>query len=542
MKIVIIGGVAGGATAAARMRRLDEKAEIVLLERGEHISFANCGLPYFIGGEIKEEAKLLLQTPKGFGERYQVDVRILHEVTAIDRKLKQLTVKNLKEESEFALSYDKLLLATGAAPRELQLAGIDRESVFTLRNVADAKRIKAFIENKQGLRALVIGGGSIGIEMTENLSKAGVEVTLTESSPQILPQLDPELAAVATRELERNQVKIHLGASVDQIDKHKIDMVILSAGTIPDTALAKAAGLDLSNSGAIVVDDTMRTSDPDIYAVGDAVQIEHFVLHSPMTGGLAGPANKQGRIAADNITGIKSHYKASQTSAVVRVFDLTVATTGINEKQAKANGLNYDKIYLLPNNHASYFPDFCQLIIKVLYDRDSQLLLGAQVLGKEGADKRCDVFATAQRAGMKAAELADIDLCYAPPYGSAKDPINMAGYVMENLITGKVKQFHWHDVDSLPRDGSVTLLDTRSPQEYAAGHIKGFVNLPLQELHSRYGELDINKPVYITCAVGMRGYLACRILMQHGFDCYNLAGGYKLLFEIGAYSSLEFTQ
>ena len=539
-KIVIVGGVAGGATAAARLRRLDEHAEIVMFERGEHISFANCGLPYHIGGAIANREDLLLQTPENFRRRFNVDVRAQSEVLSIDRDAKTVTVKNHAGET-YTEPYDKLILSPGGAPIKPPIEGIDSPRVFTLRNVADTDNIMAFIEENGPRSAAVVGGGFIGIEMAENLKEAGLNVSIVELSDQVIAPLDIDMACDVHRRLWEHGVALYLNNGLQKIVEHRdgltvelqdgaigADMLILAIGIRPDSRLAKDAGLDVNPRGGIVVDTQMRTTDPDIYAVGDAVEVTDFVTRQPAMIPLAGPANKQARVAADNICGVDSEYMGTQGSAVVKVFDMTVAFTGTNEKTVRRLNLDYDKIFLWLPGHAGYYPGSKSMSMKVLFEKPSGKILGAQIVGYDGVDKRCDVLAAAIRAGMTAHDLTRLELCYAPPYSSAKDPVNMAGYAIENVLTGKVKNFHWHEVDDLPRDGSVTLLDVREPCEAMRGRVEGFANIPLDSLRERMGELDPSKPVYLHCHSGMRSYIAARILMQNGFDAYNLSGGYRL--------------
>lgn len=541
IKVVIVGGVAGGATAAARLRRLDEHAQIIMFEKGEYISFANCGLPYYIGGEIKEKSALTLQTPESFHQRFNVDVRINSEVTAIDAKNKTVTVKNHSKGDAYVETYDKLILSMGAEPVKPNIEGIYSDKVFTLRNIPDTYKIKEYIEEKHPGSAAVIGGGFIGVEMAENLKSAGVDVSLIEMADQVIAPIDYDMASDVHRHIESKGVKLFLGNAVRSIidngNSLKIalnsgeinaDMLIMAIGVRPESKIAKDAGLEINERGAIIASERMLTSDKDIYAVGDAVEVTDFVTGNRVVVPLAGPANKQARIAADNICGIDSKYEGTQGSSILKVFDLTVASTGINEKTAKRLGLNYDKSFTYSANHASYYPGAVNMSIKTIFEKETGKILGAQVVGYEGTDKRCDVLAVAIRAGMTAKQLSKLELCYAPPFGSAKDPVNMAGFVIENLLAGKVKNFHWHDVEELPRDGSVTLLDTRTEIEYENGHIYGFINIPLDSLRERMAEIDKTKPVYITCQIGLRGYIAARILSQNGYDVYNLSGGYRL--------------
>ena len=540
-KVLIVGGVAGGASAAARLRRIDEHAQIILFERGEYISFANCGLPYYIGGEITDKSALTLQTPKSFHARFNVDVRIQSEVTAIDRTKKTVTVMNKKTGEAYEETYDKLILSMGAEPVVPPIDGIHSDKVFTLRNIPDTYKIKGFIEENRPRTAVVVGGGYIGVEMAENLRRAGLDVTMVEMLDQVIAPLDFDMAADVHRHIISKGVNLMLKTTVnavhEQEDNLKVvldrgetqaDMVILSIGVRPESKIAKDAGLTVGERGAIVVTDDMRTSDPDIFAVGDAVQVTDFITKEPALIPLAGPANKQGRIAADNVCGGDSHYTGTQGSAILKVFDMTVATTGVNEKTAKRLNLNCDKSFTYSASHASYYPGAVNMAMKVIYEKENGKILGAQITGYDGVDKRLDVLAAAIRFGATAEDLTRLELAYAPPYSSAKDPVNMAGFVIENLLKGKVKNFHWHDVKNLPRDGSVTLLDTRTKIEYENGHIDGFINIPLDSLRDHLGELDKEKPVYVTCQVGLRGYIATRILSQNGFDAYNLAGGYRL--------------
>lgn len=540
MKVIIVGGVAGGASAAARIRRLDEQAEIIVFERSGYVSYANCGLPYYIGGVITDPAELTLQTPESFFSRFRIDVRVRHEVTDIDTAAKTVTVKKLDSGEVFTETYDKLLLSPGAKPTLPPLAGVEGERIFTLRTVEDTFRIREFVEKNGPKSAVLAGGGFIGLEMAENLRELGLGVTIVQRPRQVMAPLDADMAVQLHKALERHGVALRLGSSVEGFSHEngevvtllkdeeplRSDMVILAIGVTPDSSLAKKAGLQLGQKGSIVVNDRMETSAPDVYAVGDAVEVRHFVTGKPSLVSLAGPANKQGRIAADNICGGNSRFGGSQGSSVLKLFELTAAVTGINEKTAQAAGIDYEKVVLFPASHATYYPGAKTMTMKVLFERESLRLLGAQIVGYEGVDKRIDVLATAIRLGAKATDLTELDLAYAPPYSSAKDPVNMAGFMIENIATGKVKQFHWHDVPALPRDGSVQLLDTRTVWEYSRGHAEGFVNIPVDELRERVGELDKSKPVYIMCQSGLRSYISSRILTNLGFDCYNFSGGY----------------
>ncbi len=541
MKVVIVGGVAGGATAAARIRRLDEQAEIVVFERSGFISYANCGLPYYIGGAIEDESDLTLQTPENFWKRFRVKMNVHHEVKAIHPESKTVTVKNLENGEIFMENYDKLILSPGAKPIKPGFEGIGSDKIFTLRTVEDTLKIKKYADEHQPKMAVVVGGGFIGIEVAENLRERGIDVTLVEAAEQLMAPFDSDMASFIHAEVRQNGINLKLNTMVEGFadtdngidvrlkgaDTLHTDMVIMAIGVAPETSLAKDAGLKLGIKGSIVVNDKMETSLPDIYAVGDAVQIKNFVTDTDTLISLAGPANKQGRIAADNICGGDSHYTGGQGSSVIKIFDMTAAATGINERTAKSLGISCDKVILSPMSHAGYYPGGRVMTMKVLFEKETNRLLGAQIIGFEGVDKRIDVLATAIRAGMKATELMELDLAYAPPYSSAKDPVNMAGYIIDNIINGTVKQWYVEDTDSLPRDGSITLLDTRTVGEYCGGHIDGFINIPVDELRERISELDKTKPVYILCQSGLRSYIASRILSGNGFDTYNFAGGFR---------------
>lgn len=540
MKVVIVGGVAGGASAAARIRRLDEFAEIVVFERTDFISYANCGLPYYIGGVIEDEEALFLQTPQRFWERFNIKVRVRHEVIAIDSTQKTVTVYSSDTKTTYEERYDKLLLSPGAKPAIPAIPGIENNKIFTLRTVEDTLAIKAFLDRHSCRNITIIGGGFIGLEMAENLVKKQRNVTIIEASDHLLGPLDSDMASIVHSVVRNHNIHLMLQSKVigfEQIGKDlfiqtadhqtiRADMVLLAIGVIPDTKLAQTANLELGIKGSIVVDEQMRTSVTDIYAVGDAVEIKHAISGQKTLIQLAGPANKQGRIAADNICGIASKYPGAQGTSVLKFFDWTIASTGMNERQAKESQSNYDRIVLSPLSHAGYYPGATTMTIKVLYDRSTLHILGAQIIGKDGVDKRIDVLATAMKAGLKGPELAELDLAYAPPYASAKDPIHFIGYMIENITTGKVKQFHYEEIDSL-KQKDVTLLDTRTISEYKSGNIDGSIHIPLDELRQKMAQIPKDKPVYILCHSGLRSYLACRILMQNGYDCYNLSGGYR---------------
>lgn len=537
MKTVIVGGVAGGASAAARLRRLDESAKIIILERGEYVSFANCGLPYYIGGVIDDKSKLTLQTPESFRARFNIDVRTSNEAVKIDPVAKSVTVKNLKTGELHEESYDSLILSPGAEPIRPNLPGVNGDNVFTLRNIPDTFKIKSYIGTVKPKSAAVIGGGYIGVEMAENLKESGLDVTVVELSDHLIAPLDFDMAADVHRYIKSKGIKLYLNNGLRAVDGKTVvldsgsfdsDMVILSVGVRPETALARDCGIEVNQRGSIIVDSHMKTNFADIYAVGDAVQVDDFITEQPSFIPLAGPANKQGRIAADNIAGISSEYTGTQGSAVLKLFDMTVATTGINEKSARSAGIDYDKAYIYSGSHASYYPGVTNMSIKALWDKKTLKIIGAQIVGFDGVDKRMDVIAAAIRFGARITDLTELELCYAPPFGSAKDPVNMLGFVAENVVTGKVKQFFWHDVEGLPRDESVTLLDVRTKTEVSRGKIDGFINIPLDALRDRLSEIPKDKPVYVHCHSGLRSYIACRILSGNGYDCYNLAGGWRL--------------
>lgn len=537
MKTVIIGGVAGGASAAARLRRLDESAEIIILERGEFVSFANCGLPYYIGGVITDRKNLTLQTPESFKSRFNIDVRVKNEAVKINPDAKTVTVKNLDTGRIYEESYDYLILSPGAEPVRPDIDGIDSGNVFTLRNIPDTIKIKKYIESKKPQSAVVIGGGYIGVEMAENLREAGLQVSIIELADHLIAPLDFDMAADVHRFIKEKGIRLYLNNGVKAINGNTIilqngeinaEMIIMSVGVRPETSLARECGIETDSNGSILVDKYMKTSIQNIYAVGDAVKTEDFITKSAAFIPLAGPANKQGRIAADNIAGLRSEYTGTQGSAVLKLFDMTVATTGLNEKNAKAAGIDYDKTYIYSGSHASYYPGASNLSIKALWNKKTLKIIGAQIIGFDGVDKRLDVLATAIRFEAKITDLTGLELCYAPPFGSAKDPVNMLGFVAENIITGKIRQFFWHDIEKLPHDESVTLLDVRTQTEVQRGKINGFIHIPVDSLRERISEIPKDKPVYVHCHTGLRSYIACRILAGCGYDCFNLAGGWRL--------------
>lgn len=540
-KIVIVGGVAGGASAAARARRLSERAEIVVFERGEHISFANCGLPYHIGGEITQRQALLLQTPLSFKRRFNVEVRVQHEVVAIDRQRKEVTVRQTQTGEQSIESYDKLLLSPGAAPVQPPIPGLDNPNCFTLRNLADMDRIMEALAAKGTRHATVVGGGFIGLEMVEALHQRGIQVTLLELSDQVMAPLDKEMANMAHQTLVQHGVDLRLRTGLTAVEANAeqelvlalsngdvltTQMVILAIGVRPETLLAVQAGLELGPRGGIKVNEGMQTSDPDIYAVGDAVETKELVTGKPGLMPLAGPANRQGRIAADNMLGRAVSYKRTQGTAICKLFDLALASTGLNEKSLLRLGLAFEKIYVHPASHASYYPGASPVSLKLLFDPSSGQILGAQAVGKDGVDKRIDVLAVAMRAGLTVNELEDLELTYAPPFGSARDVVNQAGMVAANVLKGDERICHVADVQM--RGSAQLLLDVRNPGELTSlGSIPGAVNIPVDELRQRLDELPRDKEILITCQVGLRGHVAYRMLTNAGFKARNLSGGFK---------------
>ena len=540
-KLLIVGGVAGGATAAARARRLDEHAEIILFERGEHISFANCGLPYYIGEFIAKREDLLVTTIEEFRDRYNIDVRIFSEVIAINTKNKQVDIKNIKTGETYKESYDKIILSPGAEPVKPPFKGIELDNIYNLRTIPDSDLIKAHVDTKKPESAVVVGGGFIGLEMVENLVHRGVKTTIVEMLDQVMAPLDYEMAAIVHAHLKEKGVICELGNGVESFSKkgdriivltnkgHSIecDIVILAIGIKPENRLAREAGLEIGKRGGIKVDATMRTSDPDIYAVGDAVEVKDFVTGLPTMTALAGPANKQSRIAADNALGRKSMYRGTLGSTVVKVFDLTVASTGTNEKILKRNNIPYLVSYTHSGSHASYFPGATMMAIKLVFSPSSGKILGAQIIGMKGVDKRIDVLATAIHGAMTVYDLEELELAYAPPYSSAKDPINIAGFVATNILKGDIETINWDDLGAIDRNQTI-LIDLRNKDELdTAGVIEGAVHIPLNELRQKLPELDKGKNYIPFCAVGLRAYIGHRILVQNGIQSKNLSGGYK---------------
>ncbi len=540
MKYLIIGGVAGGATVAARLRRMDEKADITLFERGKYVSYANCGLPYYIGGTIAQRSKLFVQTVKGFTDRFRIDIRVEQEVTAIHPEKRLIEIKRLDSGETYTETYDKLVLSPGAEPLRPNIEGIDSKKIFTLRNVPDTDAVKNHIDTAHPSRAVVVGGGFIGLEMAENLHQRGLHVDVVEMANQVMAPLDFSMAAIVHRHLTDKGVGLYLEDGVvrfeEQDDKMIVhlrsgrqiatDMVLLSIGVRPEIRLAQQAGLTIGERKGIVVNQYMQTSDPDIYALGDAVEVMHLITGKSALIPLAGPANKQGRIVADNIVfGNNQTYRGSMGTSVAKIFDLTVATAGANAKLLKANNIEYISSYTHGSSHAGYYPNAVPLSIKILFSPTDGRLFSAQVVGFEGADKRIEMFAQVIQRNGTVYDLTQLEHAYAPPYSSAKDPVNMAGYVAENILTGKSRIIHWREIDSLPSD--TVRIDVRTREEFRMGTIPGFRNIPVDELREHLGELPSDKPIVVTCAVGLRGYLAYRILVQNGFkDVRNLSGGY----------------
>ncbi|KOP68845.1 CoA-disulfide reductase [Bacillus sp. FJAT-18019] len=538
-KIVIVGGVAGGASAAARLRRLDESSTIMIVERGEYISFANCGLPYYIGETIQDRTKLMVQTVPGLSSRYQLDIRNLSEVTSIQREEKLITIKNLSTGESYTEGYDVLILSPGAKPIVPDIPGLsDSSNVFTLRNIPDTDRIKQFIDLNNPKEAVIVGGGFIGLEMAENLAQRGIQVSVIEMANQVMAPLDYEMATVVQTHLREKGVRLILEDGVQAVHEGgqrielasgkqiRTDMIMLSIGVRPENLLAVNAGLPVNDRGGIQVNEYLQTADPNIYAIGDAIEVKDFVLQSQAFIPLAGPANRQGRLVADHIYGKTNRYKGTLGSSIAKVFDLTVAATGINEKRLKQMQLPYQAIHIHPLSHAGYYPGAYPISLKLLFHPHTGQIYGAQAVGAEGVDKRIDVIAAAIMGNLSAWDLTELELSYAPPYSSAKDPVNYAGYVATNILDGLVETVQWHEIDHLIENGA-TLIDVREPSERRAGYIQGSINIPLNDLRGRLKELPENETLYVTCQVGLRGYLAARILSEHGFRVKNLDGGWK---------------
>ncbi len=537
-KVLIIGGVAGGATAATRLRRLDEEAEIIMFERGEYVSYANCGLPYYIGGHIKERDKLLINTADDIANKYNIDIRVFSEVTAINTIEKKVTVKK-SDGDVYEESYDYIILSPGAKPIKPNIPGINSDKIFSLRTVPDTDKIKEYVDNKNPKSAIVIGGGFIGVEVAENLIERKLDVTLVEAVPHILAPFDSDTVVIAEKEMEQNGVKLILGDGVKSFEEQEdsievtlnsgkklsADMVLLSIGVSPDTGFLRDSAINLGPKGHIVVNDKMETNIEGIYAVGDAIEIVDYITKKVSAIPLAGPANKQGRIAADNITGIPTKYKGTQGTSILKIFDLVAGSTGANEKTLQRNNIEYKTVTIHPNSHGEYYPGALPITIKLIFN-DEGKVLGAQVLGYEGVDKRVDVIASVIGMNGTVTDLTELELAYAPPYSSAKDPVNMAGYIAENVLKDMAELINVEDLDRLDKDNTI-LLDISTPTEYDTGHIEGAISIPLEELRNRAGELDKEKEIIIYCHVGQRGYIAGRILKQKGFKVKSLSGGYK---------------
>lgn len=567
LKVLIVGGVAGGATAAARLRRLDEATEIIVFEKGEYISYANCGLPYYIGDVIRKKEKLIIQTPENMRERFNIDVRVNSEVIRIDRKNKTVDVLDKSNNEIYTESYDRLILSPGAEPVKPKLSGVDGQRIFTLRDIPDTYKIKDFIDKHKPKHAVIVGAGFIGLEMAENLHERGLDVAIVELSDHVIGPLDSDMAAFVHQYLRSKGIRLYLkngvrefipegeAVSVKLSDGRLLyaDLVILAVGVRPNVKLASEAGLELGKSGGILVNEYMQTSDPDIYAVGDVVEVqdilgtvlkkEKYTEAVPDNRGgqlhtgpaltektvlipLAGPANKQGRIAADNICGRSIKYRGTQGTSIVKIFDLTVALTGANEKQLKEMGIDYEKSFTYSLSHAGYYPGSTPMTIKLLLAKNDGKIFGAQIVGYDGVDKRIDIIAVAIRAGMTVFDLQELELSYAPPFSSAKDPVNIAGFVASNLLKGDVSTFQWDEISDLDRT-EVLLVDVRTKMEFGLGTIDGAINIPLDELRKRIDELPGDKSIHVFCQVGLRGYIAARMLMGKGFaSVKNLNGGY----------------
>ena len=542
MKVLIVGGVAGGATTATRLRRLDEKAQIIIFERGEHISFANCGLPYYIGDVIKEKKELLLQTPKSFKNRFNIDVRIKNEVLKIDRDKKQVLVRKVDSGEEYIETYDTLVLSPGAEPIN-PFKVIKSEKIATLRNVNDSVKIKEYIQKNNPKNIVIIGGGYIGVEVAENIKHYGsINVTIVEKAPHVIASIDKDIASFVQNRLRENNINLILSNGVRQIKeennifnillddgKIKADYIILSIGVRPETSIAKEAGITLNSRGSIIVDEHMRTNDKDIYALGDAVEIKNYITNMPDYIPLAGPANRQARIVANNICGLDSKYNGTMGSSILKLFDYTLATTGVSEEKCKMLDINYKKIIITPFCHATYYPGASEMIVKVIYSQKEKILLGAQVIGKEGVDKVADILATVIRSKLNIYDLENLELCYAPPFSSAKSVVNIVGNVIENEINGLVKNIFWEDVENTD---TPYVLDARTKGEYESGHFSEAINIPVDELRENIDKLDKNKEILVYCKTGVRSYITCRTLIQNGFKVKNIMGGYNLYKEI----------
>ena len=543
-RILIVGGVAGGATAAAHARRLSEDAEIIIFERGPYVSFANCGLPYYIGGEIPDKEDLLVQTPEGLRSRFNIEVRLMSEVIELDPSRKRILICDLKSHKDYWENYDDLIISTGASPLKPPIPGIDQAGLFSVRGIPDVEAILKWISEKGATRAVVVGGGFIGLEMVEQLHKKGLHITLVEGLPQVMAPLDPEMAAWLHHELSSKNVVLHLNDSVTSFDKPKSNMkqatvvelksgaripaeiVILGIGVRPESELVKNANLEIGDKGGIRVSDELQTSDPHIWAIGDAIEVRDFITGEWVLGPLAGPANRQGRIVAENIFGGSMKYSGTCGTAILRCFEMIAACTGANEKTLKKQEIPYDVVHLHPASHANYYPRAQRIAMKILFDPGDGRLLGAQVLGKDGVDKRIDVLATALKSGLTVHDLADLELAYAPPFGAAKDPVNLAGMVAQHVMQGEIQNAQWHEIATLDAQAT-TILDVRDEDEWEDGHIPGALHIPLSQLRQRFPELSKDHEIIAYCQTGQRSYYACRFLAQVGFRVRNLTGSYR---------------
>lgn len=537
-KVLIVGGVAGGASAAARLRRLDEYAEIILFERGEHISFANCGLPYYIGDKIRNRNRLLVQTPKAMKTRFNIDVRTNSEVLGVDTASRKIIVRSM-DEGTYEESYDALILSPGAKAIRPPIPGIDSNRILTLRNIADTDAIKALVDQKETERAVVIGGGFIGVEMAENLAEKGIQVSIAEAAPHILAAFDSDMVGIIEKELMQNGIQLILGDGVKAFEETEsgvdvslasgkrlaADLVILAIGVTPDTAFLQNSGIALGPKGHIIVNERLQTNVENVYAVGDAIEVMDFITGRKTAVPLAGPANRQGRIAADNIAGLSSIYKGTQGTAILKAFGLTAACTGANERTLKNAGISYKSIHVHPVSHASYYPGAKAMTLKLIFNEQGKVL-GAQSVGYAGVDKRIDVIAAVIRMGGTVHNMAELELSYAPPFSSAKDPVNLAGFVAQNVLSGRSHLITWQDVAKMNREDYI-LVDVRTADEYQNGHVEGAVNIPVDELREKLSSLDKSKAIVVYCQVGLRGYIADRILSQNGFIAYNVTGGYQ---------------
>jgi len=539
MKVIVVGGVAAGASTAARLRRMDENAQIIMFERGEYISFANCGLPYYVGGVIQQRKKLLVQTPKSMYSRFNIDIRVMSEVVKINAKEKSVEIKEILTGKTYQETYDKLVLCPGASPKVPNIPGIEKNNVFLVRNVPDSDMIKENIEKKQPKKAVVIGAGYIGMEMAEMLKHAGLQVSIVEATSQILGPLDPDMAAIVEKYVKKIGIDLYLNQTVTSIEGEEqaekvilstgesiaADLVVLGMGVKPETKLAEEAGLALGETGAIQVDEYLKTSDPDIYAAGDAIQVKDFITGKNIHFPLAGPANRQGWLIANNICGKQLKYNGAQGTSIVKVLDMVAGSTGKNEKALKAEGIEYRVCHTHPASHATYYPGATEMTVKLLFTPKEGKVLGAQVVGYDGVDKRIDVFATAIRAGMNVFDLQEIELAYAPPFSSAKDPVNMTAYVAGNIVNGSIEAISWEEVPRRQAEGSF-LLDVRTVSEYQAGAVKGAYNVPVDEIRDRMDEIPKDKEIMLYCRAGLRSYIGCRILIQNGYKTKNISGGY----------------